>query len=95
MSNGANLITEERTRQIESLGYDFNNDKNYENNELLFAALCYATPFDERIMNHKGIPVDWPWADKYWKPTPSDRNRELIKAGALIAAQIDFNLSTK
>jgi hypothetical protein len=25
----------------------------------------------------------------WWKPTPSDRIRELTKAGALIAAEID------
>jgi len=25
----------------------------------------------------------------HWKPTPDDRVRELVKAGALIAAEID------
>lgn len=31
----------------------------------------------------------WPWDKSWWKPTPDDRIRELIKAGALIAAEID------
>lgn len=33
----------------------------------------------------------WPytWAEKWWKPSPGDRIRELEKAGALIAAEID------
>lgn len=31
----------------------------------------------------------WPWDCRWWKPTPNDRIRELVKAGALIAAEID------
>ena len=31
----------------------------------------------------------WPWNGSYWKPTPDDRIKELTKAGALIAAEID------
>jgi hypothetical protein len=31
----------------------------------------------------------WPWERRWWKPTPDDRIRELAKAGALIAAEID------
>ena len=29
------------------------------------------------------------WDDTWWKPTPDNRIKELIKAGALIAAEID------
>lgn len=35
------------------------------------------------------IPPFWPWAVDAWKPTPDDRVRELTKAGALCAAEID------
>ena len=35
------------------------------------------------------VPVNWPWATEYWKPSPESRIRELVKAGALIAAEID------
>lgn len=31
----------------------------------------------------------WPWDAEWWKPVPQDRVRELVKAGALIAAEID------
>lgn len=34
------------------------------------------------------IPAGWPWHAEWWKPT-DDRMRELVKAGALIAAEID------
>lgn len=30
----------------------------------------------------------WPWEQRWWKPDP-DRIRNLVKAGALIAAEID------
>lgn len=35
------------------------------------------------------VPEDWPWEIDEWKPTPENRIRELVKAGALIAAEID------
>lgn len=34
-------------------------------------------------------PLRWPWEAEAFKPTPDDRVRELVKAGALIAAEID------
>lgn len=33
------------------------------------------------------VPAGWPWDARWWKP--GDRKRELVKAGALIAAEID------
>jgi len=48
----------------------------------------YATPPERRKMVGP-IPFNWPWEDRFWKPTPNDRVRELVKAGALIAAEID------
>ena len=35
------------------------------------------------------VPVNWPWSAEWWKPSPETRLRELAKAGALIAAEID------
>lgn len=37
--------------------------------------------------NHEA-PIDWPWADSWWKPS-TDPVRNLVKAGALVAAEID------
>ena len=34
-------------------------------------------------------PSMWPWGEQYWKPSPKDRVRELVKAAALIAVAID------
>jgi len=101
--NGINLIAVERTRQIENKGYEVRGDLvRYGNDELIRAAVVYAMPFDIREAelipctegsNHGSTiksfkQLLWPWGEKYWKPS-SDRKRDLIKAGALIAAELD------
>lgn len=95
--SGVEMINIERDRQINELGYDYTNDCLYANNQLSDAAICYAmTPDTRDFENEEGASLNlaiWPWDDKYWKPAPEDRVRELVKAGALIAAQIDYELS--
>ncbi len=86
MKTGIELITEERTRQIEIEKFDANHDKNNAVGELANAASCYA--MDPRIRPDELPPCHWPWLD-FWKPTPNNRIKELAKAGALIAAEID------
>lgn len=87
MSKGVELIAAERQRQIEQEGWTAEHDSQHKDNELVMAAVCYARPY--RMYNYDGTPVEWPWKPKCWKPTPDDRMRELQKAGALIAAEID------
>lgn len=92
--NGAERIAAERRRQVEVEGYDAEHDRGHAD-ELAKAGACYAAhehmPF--RIMTGDGwaktVPTGWPWDGTYWRPTPDDRIRELVKAGALIAAAID------
>lgn len=44
--------------------------------------------------DHADPPPDWPWdLKRHWKPTPGDPVRQLVKAGALIAAEIDRRLA--
>lgn len=91
MSTGVSLIAAERQRQIEK-GYDASRDAAYTEEELARAAVSYALP--ERLRGLVGYvalgkPRWWPWDAASWKPTPDDRIRELVKAGALIAAEID------
>ena len=89
MKSGIERIAEERQRQIEQEGWTFDHDDEYENYELTSAACCYAQfgyggPYSHR----NSIPPNWPWANKWWKPE-LDPIRNLEKAGALIAAEID------
>lgn len=81
---GVDLITAERTRQIQEEGWTDEHDDKYTNESLSIAAACYALPTFLRF----SIMHLWPWDRKWFKPS-IDRIRELTKAGALIAAEID------
>lgn len=97
---GAELIAAERQRQLDVEGYNADHDDSHDLGEIAEAAACYATqqrvtelreiPGSPRSPAHKvRVPKSWPWYAEWWKPSPDDRVRELIKAGALIAAEID------
>jgi len=88
--HGANLIKDERERQIKKEGWDAKHDDYYEFEELAKAAACYAIPPKCRQLTGKlHVPTLWPWDDESWNPDTENRIRELVKAGALIAAEID------
>lgn len=89
--DGITLIARERLRQVSQEGWSEYHDDGHEYDELAIAAACYALPDRKRESERRlgAIPLLWPWDFKWWKPTPHDRIRELVKAGALIAAEID------
>ena len=89
MKTGIEFIAEERKRQIEVEGYTYENDDKQNLGQLATAALCYAIPPYLRKRNQITFAIFWNWDIKFWKPTPDDRIKELAKAGALIAAEID------
>jgi hypothetical protein len=76
-------IAAERRRQIGAEGWTPEHDE-HDDGALAKAAACYAG--DSRKFN-AAAPPDWPWSQAWWKP--SDRRRNLIKAGALIVAEIE------
>ena len=94
IKTGIELIAEERQRQIEVEGWTKEHDAQHKDCELVKAAICYADPNvyyhqENRIIMFR-IPNEfWPkhWDMSWFKPT--DRIRDLVKAGALIAAEID------
>jgi len=94
------LITEERARQIAQEGWTPAHDDKHTDSELAKAAESYlvavTTPDEEGDENGKVRPAwDWPWDKHWWKPSP-DPVRNLVKAAALIAAEIDrINRSQK
>jgi hypothetical protein len=82
-----NDISTERARQVVEEGYDRVHDLGHDDGALACAASCYALPRKYRI--DFDVPLLW-WPDGWvWKPTPNDRRRELVKAGALIVAEIE------
>ena len=101
-SVGVALIADERRRQIEREGWSASHDDEHNRDELALAAATYALPPKMRGKKSLGmwqpsrspawemiVPTLWPWEYDWWKPEPNDRVRELVKAGALIAAEID------
>lgn len=91
-SPGANLIAAERLRQLTQEGWTPAHDDAHTRAELSGAAACYAIAANELAsprpyLNPPNISL-WPWEMKWWKPG-NDPVRCLVKAGALIAAEID------
>ncbi len=82
-SHGAETIHVERLRQITDEGWTARHDDKHVNGEMIAAAIAYLScPPDDTP------PGCWPWDATWWKPSP-DLRRNLVKAGALIAAEID------
>lgn len=86
---------QERIRQIHDEGFTPEADDAYVFHELALAAACYALPPGRRP--YQDPPSMWPWNKKWWKGDPAmgtakdieNRTRELIKAGALILAELE------
>ena len=91
MKTGVELIEEERARQIEEEGWIAEHDDQHNHGELALAAMAYIeadeTDVDRSERLHSPAFAFWPWNSHWWKP--KDRIRNLVRAGALIAAEID------
>ena len=88
MKTGIELISEERQRQISQEGWTAEHNDEHCNEQLAYAAACYTVPATTR-RKMSLVTLLWPWEMSWWKPSPENRVRELVKAGALIAAEID------
>lgn len=91
MTTAIDLIAAERQRQIEEEQFTAAHDAQHNRDgDLAEAAACYAlAAYYRDMMNDTGSTEFWPWDSRWWKPSPNNRIRELVKAGALIAAEID------
>lgn len=84
-------IAAERRRQVEAEGWTPEHDDEHLNAEMAAAALCYVQ--SALCENGKpksplrGVPGFWPWDDAWWKPRGP--RRDLIRAAALIVAEIE------
>ena len=78
------LIAMERSEQIYAHGYTPETDAGYKNKELLFGALAYL---NAAIYNNNIGAEDWPFKKDTFKP--GDKQTNLVKAAAMIAAEID------
>lgn len=97
---GVELVADERQRQIEKEGWTAEHDAEHVCGELTDAAVMYAIRgywkkrIDPMIVGIDEMPgIMWPFSMESFKPSnepwPDGRIRDLVKAGALIAAEID------
>lgn len=78
-------IAAERKRQREVEGWTEQHDDEHDWGQLALAASCYAAHAAGR---YRGVrPGAWPWEPQWWKP--KDPRRDLIRAAALIVAEIE------
>lgn len=84
-SAAATDVLTERHRQVQAEGWTAEHDDAHAAGSLAEAAACYITgctywsPYDG---NQR-----WPWALEWWKP--KDRRRDLVRAAALLLAEIE------
>lgn len=95
LGTGIKAIASERERQLCMEGFSRDSDEQYREGELARAATAYVqlAAMDLQVGSRKHIasqepPFFWPWAPEWWKPV--DARHDLVRAGALIAAQIDL-----
>lgn len=88
MSTALEEIAAERARQINAEGWTPEHDDEHTDGALAVAAGCYAQRAGGVGVLVQGKPPTWwPWDASWWKP--QDPRRNLIKAGALIVAEIE------
>ena len=85
---GADLIAEERQRQRDEEGYTAAHDAQFVNGELGQMAACYC-----KVAGVRPVALTWPANIPRRllkrKGYPNPKLKDLVRAGALIAAEID------
>lgn len=95
-NDAARDVMAERERQKNVEGWTEVHDDCHYDGELGLAAACYAAyPHEVRALRVRGVCQTirktwgsaWPWQKKWWKPKTHREN--LVRAGALILAEIE------
>jgi hypothetical protein len=86
MSKALDDVYAERQRQIDVERWTPEYDDQHDHGELARAGACYAL-HSEPVGNVGDYLRFWPWDADSWKP--KDRRRNLIRAAALIVAEIE------
>lgn len=88
-------IRNERIRQVTQEDWAHEHDDQWTEGQLAFAAGCYAlhAGYQESCLDNglegfwKQPPAQWSFGDGWWKP--KDARRDLVRAAALIVAEIE------
>lgn len=101
LSQAMQDVIAERERQVTAEGWTPDHDDRHSGGEMAKAAACYAyvTSLPSTVreslehdpeFNGKNLVITkriWPWAWTWWKP--KSPRRDLVRAGALIIAEIE------
>ncbi|MBK0020925.1 hypothetical protein IAE29_03255 [Ochrobactrum sp. S46] len=89
-------VLAERQRQIDIEGWSTEHDDlEHDAGELAAAAASYALHAADAINPYSQgdgwdlVPDFWPFSKNWWKPNNDEPRRDLVKAGALILAEIE------
>lgn len=91
LTQAAHDVLQERVRQVHK-GCTFESDDEYDAGQLARAGATYAAHAASEVMNAQQFPnaeapTLWPWPAAFFKPT--DTRRSLVKAAALLLAEIE------
>lgn len=94
-SVAARDVIDERRRQISVEGWTPQHDDAHDKGEMAGAAACYVMQAVVDDIGRRDLQTTilrtirelWPWSAHWWKPT--SRRRDLVKAAALIIAEIE------
>ncbi len=87
MTHAARDVLAERQRQIEVEGWTPEHDDAHSLGQMASAALCYLAEDIPHWARQQAQGCYWPWDAEWWNP--GDHRRNLVKAGALILAEIE------
>ncbi|MDF2809358.1 MAG: hypothetical protein K0S56_389 [Microvirga sp.] len=95
ISTAAADVLAERRRQVEVEGWTAEHDDQHRRGQLASAGAAYAMGVTgvESFLTRPGQPTErvasrfWPWSDDWWKP--KDRRHNLVRAAALLIAEIE------
>lgn len=89
LTGAAKDVLAERRRHVEVEGWDAPHDDQHSDGSMAAAAGCYALEACGMAWKSDATkpPYVWPWHPIWWKPR--DRRRNLVRAGALILAELE------
>lgn len=80
-------VARERERQMTAEGWTPEHDDTHEAGQMAGAAACYTLTAVAHWGAGPAIDHLWPWARSWWKP--KDKRNNLIRAAALLVAEIE------
>lgn len=91
LTQAAREVIAERRRQIDAEGWTPEHDDAHDAGVLSSAGMGYAQSAACKLSHDgltlEGMPLFWPWEASWFKP--STARQDLVKAGALILAEIE------